>query len=157
MANFKRYEQQRGFAYIVCLFILATTATGLLIVAQAVSTSVKREKETELLYAGNAIAAGIKSYRLISPGTKKTHPAALEYLLSDLRFVSWPPPRHLRKIYRDPMTKDGKWGLILDNDGNITGVHSLSENKPLKTGNFSRLNKDFKGKKKYSDWRFIHE
>ena len=39
-------------------------------------------------------------------------------------------------------------------DGGFTGVHSLSENMPLKTAGFAVRDAAFEGKTKYSDWQF---
>jgi hypothetical protein len=41
-------------------------------------------------------------------------------------------------------------------EGEIYGVYSLSEQEPLKQGNFSPANKNFEGKTSYADWVFMH-
>lgn len=59
---------------------------------------------------GDQFRQAIARYYLMSPGTVKLYPASFEDLLKDLRFVS--TQRHLRKIYRDPMTHTTQWGLV---------------------------------------------
>jgi hypothetical protein len=57
----------------------------------------------------------------------------------------------------DPMTEDGKWGIIYDGKGGVKGVFSKSRAEPLKTGNFPEIYKSFENKKKYNDWKFVYE
>ena len=157
IVSYKKRRKQRGLTYIIALFMVAVVAAGVMVAVQSTSAIVKRQKETRLLFVGNAIVAAIKSYHSISPGIKHTYPSKLDDLLLDRRFIRWPPRRHLRKIYYDPMTGSANWKLILDKEGNIMGVHSLSEKEPLKKDNFLKENRHFTGKTQYSEWRFIHE
>jgi hypothetical protein len=78
----------------------------------------------------------------------------LEHLLKDPRHPG--TQRYLRRIYRDPVTGGEEWGLVRGAGGEILGVHSLSEEPPLKQGNFSLADRDFAGKTKYADWVFMH-
>ncbi len=115
-------------------------------------TAAKREKERELLFVGNQYRQALGRYYEASPGAKQ-YPAKLEELVEDKRFPK--PQRHLRKLYADPMTGHAKWGLVLA-AGRITGVHSLSEDVPLKTGNFAKVDAEFAQRTRYVDWRFVH-
>jgi hypothetical protein len=65
------------------------------------------------------------------------------------------PVRHLRRIYNDPMTGDRKWGIITHPDGGIIGVHSLSDGRPFKVGNFATEDAAFANKTRYSEWHFV--
>ena len=143
-----RKKRQLGIAYSIALLLSTLIGVGLLAAVQGVYITIQREKESQLLFVGNAIALAIKSYNSISPGLKKHYPKQLEDLLIDKRFIRWPPKRHLRKIYYDPITKSKNWGLIYDKEKNIRGVYSLSEKKPIKKDNFSTPYKSFKNKKK---------
>jgi hypothetical protein len=78
------------------------------------------------------------------------YPRALEDLLADNRFVV--PMRHLRKIYRDPISLTQEWGIVRGPDGGISGVYSPSTAEPMKKGNFTEANSDFAGKTAYYDW-----
>jgi len=65
--------------------------------------------------------------------------------------------RHLRKLYADPMTGQPDWVLVQAPDGSgIMGVHSRSQDAPIKTGNFLLKNEGFEGAARYSDWKFVH-
>ena len=84
----------------------------------------------------------------------KQFPQTWQDLLGDNRFIV--PMRHLRKIYRDPVTLSKEWAFVRGPDGGIAGVHSLSLDEPMKKGNFDELNADFAGKAAYRDWRFVY-
>ena len=45
------------------------------------------------------------------------------------------------------------WGAA---DGGIVGVHSLSENQPIKIAGFGVAGNSFDGAVKYSDWVFAY-
>jgi len=55
-------------------------------------------------------------------------------LLSDPRFPT--PVRHLRRVYRDPMTGSTEWGLVKEPDGGLSGVYSPSTDAPFKRAGF---------------------
>ena len=119
------------------------------------STISKREKEQELLFRGDQILRGIESYhKRPSAGSGNAYPGRLEDLLKDPRSLA--VRRYVRKIYRDPMTEDGVWGLIVDQQGGIKGVFSKSKDKPLKVGDFPYGYEAFEKAEAYSDWKFVH-
>jgi len=69
--------------------------------------------------------------------------------------------RHLRALYRDPITGGAAWGVILAPGGGIMGVYSNSELNPLKRTNFEFPNRVFeersmqlKEKMTYKEWQF---
>ena len=67
------------------------------------------------------------------------------------------PVRHLRRLYRDPMSGETDWGLVEAPGGaGVMGVHSRSEDAPIKSGNFSAQNAEFEKATKYADWKFVH-
>jgi hypothetical protein len=53
------------------------------------------------------------------------------------------------------MTGNAQWGLMTGANGQIYGVHSLSDQEPIKKKNFRLADKEFKDKTKYSDWVFM--
>lgn len=59
-----------------------------------------------------------------------TGPLELQDLLEDRR--SGKLVRHLRQIYRDPLTGSYLWGLQRGPDGRITGIYSRSDAAPLR-------------------------
>ena len=65
------------------------------------------------------------------------------------------PQRYLRKLYPDPIT--GKeWVAIKGPDGGVQGVHSASEEAPLKIAGFRLRDASLEAAQKYADWKFIH-
>ena len=147
--------KNRGFTYPAALLLIIVTSVSLMAVQAYWSTIMKREREKELLFRGGQIRKAIESYCTITPGGSGSYPKQLKDLLRDSRFPA--VKRHLRRIYKDPMTKDGTWGIILGNLGTIKGVYSKSAEKPLKQENFPEEFKDFEQKNHYSDWKFIYE
>jgi type II secretory pathway pseudopilin PulG len=146
---------KRGFTFLGVLAFLVVAGIALTAASKYWSTVIKREKEEELLFRGDQIKSAITSYYDNTPkGRRPSYPKSLEDLLKDPRFLT--VRRHLRKVYKDPITEDGAWGLIKDSKGGIKGVFSRSNIKPIKTGNFSKAYEDFEKAKTYSDWRFLH-
>ncbi len=148
-------RRQRGAGYLGLIFAVAAFSIGLAAVGEVWSTQVRREREAELLRAGEQFRAAIASYYAASrPGTP-AFPARLEDLLEDRRGPAL--RRHLRRVYVDPMTGSTEWGLITTVDGRIRGVFSRSALHPIKTSNFGSLEERFATARTYSDWRFEFE
>jgi len=146
---------ESAFSYISALIFVAVIGISLTSGSTYWSTVIKREKEKELLFRGDQIRKAIGSYYNGAPGgAGSQYPASLNDLLKDPRYLT--TQRHLRKIYKDPMTKDGQWGLIKVQGERIKGVFSKSEEKPFKTGNFPAEYEDFEKAVKYSDWKFVY-
>jgi type II secretory pathway pseudopilin PulG len=147
-------DRQSGFTYLAAMLAVALLGLGSAAVGVVWHTAQQREKERELLYVGHQFRKAIEIYYQRSPGVGKRYPRSLEVLLQDDRFLS--PQRYLRQVYADPMTGKTDWGTVPAPDGGIMGVFSLSEAAPVKRGNFFDRDKDFEGKEKYSDWKFIY-
>ena len=146
--------RQRGFTYLVLLFMVAIMGAVLAATATVWHTLAQRDKEQELLYAGDAFRRAIGLYYERTPGAAKQYPKKLDDLLEDKRQVSL--TRYLRKIYIDPFTASKEWGLVPGPGGTIMGVYSRSDAVPIKTGNFDKADQDFAGKGSYQDWRFVY-
>lgn len=144
----------RGVAYLALLIVIALMGVGLAAVGSLWSHIQTREKEQDLLFIGNQFREAIRQYYEKSPGGLKQYPKSLEDLLEDRRAPE--VRRFLRKVFRDPITNDMKWGFIESPDGGVMGVFSLSDKEPLKQSGFDRINSEFEGKEKYSDWRFYY-
>ncbi len=145
-----------GFTYVGALILIIVTGIAISAASTYWSTTVKREKEVELLFRGDQIRKAIGSYYEHAPqGHGKSYPSSLKDLLRDPRYMK--VVRHLRRIYRDPMTGDGRWGLILDSKGGIKGVFSKSKETPIKVGCFPVGYEDFERAKTYRDWKFLYE
>ena len=144
---------EKGFTFIGLLIVVAIMGIGLAAAGELWSTAVKREKEAQLLFVGDEFRRAIGSYYESSPGAKQ-FPQRLEDLLEDKRFPM--VRRYLRQIYRDPMTNKREWGFVMSGD-RIVGVHSLSEEKPLKSGNFKSEDRAFESFTAYAAWQFTYQ
>ena len=138
-----------GFTYLTVLFVVAILGGGLALVGEVWHTAALRDKEAELLFVGHQYRKAIERYYLSGP---RLYPRALEDLLKDPRQPG--AVRYLRRLYPDPLT--GKeWSIVKAADGGILGVHSVSEEKPLKSAGFRISDKEFETAAKYSDWKFV--
>jgi type II secretory pathway pseudopilin PulG len=143
---------QRGFTYIGVLVLITVMMITMGAVSQVWHAVMQRENEKELLFIGHQFRNAIGNYYKYSG---RRFPPSMDALLgTDNNQVKL--PRYLRRIYRDPMTGDHQWGVVLGLNGEIVGVHSLSEDSPYKTSGFSDADIDFEGAEKYSDWKFIY-
>jgi len=93
-------RSEAGFS-LVTLFAGVTVMMILMAVAMpSWKYVVQNEREQELYFRGNAIAAAIERYQKKHGNTP---PTTLEMLVKG---------KFLRKEYADPMTKDGKWRFV---------------------------------------------
>ena len=145
---------ERGFTYIWILFTVALAGIVLAAAGQLWQTEARREKEVELMFAGEQFRQAIGSYYESSPGMPKRFPDSEQKLLFDDRFPI--PKRHLRKFYFDPMTGRAEWGLIRKPGIGIVGVHSFSTRKPFKRANFHERYAAFSDAASYQDWAFVY-
>jgi type II secretory pathway pseudopilin PulG len=143
--------RQAGFTYVGFLIFMAVAGAGLAAYGEIASHAAQREKEAELLFRGNAFQAAIASYYK----KESRYPQALEQLLEDKRYPM--PVRHLRKVYRDPMTGEADWGLVEAPEGGVMGVHSRSTAVPVKKANFRSGSEEFEKAETYADWKFFHQ
>lgn len=146
---------EKGFTYPAVLFLVTLISISLMTAQKQWATIIKRDREKELLFRAEQLIQAIGSYNQSSPGGSKQYPRNFKDLLKDNRVPGL--KRHLRKAFKDPMTKDGQWGLVYDGRGNIKGFFSLSQEEPLKKTGFPKAYKLFENQKKYSDWKFVHE
>ena len=153
--NTRSAPTQSGFTYLALLFMITVLAIGLSVTGVVWQTAVQRDREVELLFIGEQFRGAIASYYNAVPvAALRRYPANLSDLIKDPRFPNI--RRHLRRVYIDPMTGKSEWGLLRAADGGVMGVFSLSENAPIRVSFPSGANKDFAGKKRYVDWKFIY-
>jgi type II secretory pathway pseudopilin PulG len=149
-----RAERGRGFTYIGLLIFMALMGIALAGFGMVWHTQVRREKERELLFVGDEFRRAIGQYYELSPGGDKRFPLSLDDLLLDRRYPAI--QRYLRRVYVDPIAGKAEWGLVKGPDGRIMGVHSLSEQKPLKQALFPDRYQDFEDKAGYHEWQFVY-
>jgi len=147
-------ERQQGFTLLGLLFLVAGLGVAMAALGTVWHTAAQRDKERELLFIGNQYRQAIESFwkMPIPVGTIRRLPKNFTELLSDSRFPT--TVRHLRRIFRDPMTGEPEWGLVKEPDGGISGVYSLSADKPFKIAGFPAVYAHFQEAQSYRDWLF---
>jgi type II secretory pathway pseudopilin PulG len=135
--------RERGF--ILAMLLAIIVAMGILLTAALPSlrAETQRDQEAELIFRGEAMAAGIRAYRAKTGG----YPLSLEDL-GKLR------PPVVRKIYKDPMNGDGDWDLITavqpGASGDTTGLPIVGVRTKVQENSYRIYN----GKTLTSDWAF---
>jgi len=99
-------SSETGHLLLALMIGLTVMAIFLTVVAQQWSSMVRRENEKELIFRGNQYSKAIKKYQMEHGGA---YPTRLEELveLGPRRL------RYIRKLYKDPMAPDGKWGILI--------------------------------------------
>ena len=141
---------QAGFTYIGLLVTVVIIGVMLTMVSRVWSVAEQRERETQLLFAGDQIRAAIGSYH----ASGRQYPLSLDDLLDDKR--SPIPRRHLRRLYFDPMTGTTDWTLVLAPTGGIMGVASKSKLTPIKRTGFTPEDASFEASDCYCTWEFVY-
>ncbi len=139
-----------GFTYLTILIVVALMGVGLALAGEVWHSAALRAREAELLHVGEQYRRAIARYYLAGP---RQYPRALADLLRDARKPGI--ERYLRRLYPDPLTNSDDWGLVKAPDGGIMGVHSRSEDRPIKAANFPPAQAAFEGAQKYADWKFV--
>jgi len=148
-------QRQRGFSYPIAMFLVALLSLVSVRALENTMTTERRDKEAELLVIGQAYQGAIRTYYDNSPGTAKVYPPDLSALLQDARTTR--VRRHLRKLYRDPITGSTEWGIVWTEQGTVKGVYSLSNLRPFKSDGFAEELTGFAGAARYNQWAFVHE
>jgi type II secretory pathway pseudopilin PulG len=147
----RRARPAAGLVLLALLIMLVLIGVAALGAAEVWATSVKREREAELLFVGDQYRRAILSYWKVSPG-RRAYPPSIDVLLTDNRFPN--PVHHLRRVYRDPMTETGEFEPIIQANA-LMGVHSTSDAAPIKKANFAQPYKQFESAETYAQWQFI--
>ena len=96
---------RRDAGYTLAMLAIAVTVMSLLVAAALPmwSRQIQREKEEELIARGLQYAEAIRVFR-----------ARFGRLPTTLQELMDVKPRSIRKLWRDPMTENGEWGLIFE-------------------------------------------
>src|SRR5271166_172666 len=104
--DLRRRQREGGYMLLAVLLIMALMIIAATLEAPRMVQQMKRDREEEMIHRGTEYARAIKKFY------KKfgRYPANLEQLdnTNQIRF--------LRKRYKDPLTKDGKWKLLTYGD-----------------------------------------
>jgi len=144
----------RGVVLLALLLALGLAGIAALAAVDVWAVSRQHEREQQLLFAGEQYRQALRHYYFGAPaGMPRVFPDTLADLLDDTRFPV--PVHHLRRLYADPMTAGGEWGVLRVAD-RIVGVYSLSEQAPLKKAGFTGANATalFGDAVTYRDWVF---
>lgn len=149
MTRLRRSEA--GYTYLMLLFGVAAMGLFAAGAAEGWANLAQRERERELLFAGNQYREALRRYYEAIPDAVQRHPAKLEDLLQDTRFAGM--RRHLRQLYPDPMSGQADWVLLRQGE-RIVGVHSRAGGLPIKQAGFEKRDQELVGAASYADWRF---
>ena len=83
------------------MFAVFVIAIGFLVAVPVWQTELQRENEEELIFRGKQYAEAVRVYVQKNPGR---FPASLKELLDK---------KCIRKLYKDPFSRDGQWNVIL--------------------------------------------
>jgi hypothetical protein len=83
------------------MIVVFALALGALVALPVWQTQVQRENERELIVRGKQYVEAVRLYQMKYPGS---FPQSFEELVEE---------RCIRRLYKDPMTKDGKWNVVL--------------------------------------------
>lgn len=115
-------RQSREKGYNLIALVMAITVINILVAASLPlwSKVIQREKEEELIFRGLQYAEAIRIFH----NRFQRYPNRLEELV-ELE------PRSIRQLWKDPMTEDGKWGLVFQNQGGpLTGQPGPDQRPP---------------------------
>ena len=151
----KIIADQSGISLLLILIMVAVIGLSAAVAGSTWQTIMQRSREAELLFRGDQYRRAIKSYVDAKQGGQ--FPMELEHLLKDPRFPD--NKRHIRQLYRDPMTGDEfepirAGGATI---GPIKGVRSTSKKKPFKQDGFAKEYENFAGADTYQAWEFVYE
>jgi type II secretory pathway pseudopilin PulG len=142
---------QAGFTYVGLLVAVVLVGLMLTAASRVWSVSEQRERETQLLFVGDEFRAAIAAYYALG----RHYPLSLQELLGDPSATL--PRRFLRRLYRDPMTGEADWTLVLAPGGGIMGVASNSKLTPIKRTGFTQIDASFDNADCYCYWQFVYE
>lgn len=103
----KTRRAESGYNFVV--LVMAIAVLNILAAASLPLWShvIRREKEEELIFRGFQYAEAIRVYKIRFGGQPPTRLAELIER----------EPRAIRQLWKDPMTEDGKWRVIFQNQG----------------------------------------
>src|SRR5262245_54504534 len=98
------HDLESGHLLVGLMVLVAVMMILLTVTAQSWTFLDRRDNEAELIFRGEQYANAIEFYR------KETQQYPMELKVLNQRG----PHRHrfIRKLYKDPLSKDGKWGLL---------------------------------------------
>lgn len=140
----------RGYSYLMLLIAVAVISVAAAASVRTAESLQRHAAEQALLEIGEEFRRALAYYRQGSPAA--ACPSELQDLLKDPRFPS--PRRYLRRIPVDPLTGQASWGTVRNGAGQIAGIYSLADGRPLKRAEFALGLEAFASAERYADWVF---
>src|SRR6266699_4174690 len=100
-----RGGNESGAILIIVMVVMAVAVIALTAAVQAWSTTWRRDNEEELIFRAHQYVDAIIAYR-------KEHGGQFPLNLEDLHKPGPRRFRYIRKLYKEPIAKDHKWGLL---------------------------------------------
>jgi len=94
-------SHDRGYTILALLVAASILAIGILVAIPVWQTQIQRENEEELIFRGLQYVEAIRIYQTKNPGQ---FPRTMDELYKK---------RYLRRLFPDPMTKSGKWDVLV--------------------------------------------
>lgn len=101
MHLFSKSKRSKGYTLLILMFAVAVLSIGLMVAFPVWETQINREREKELIFRGNQYIEAVRLFQQKYPGS---FPHSLKELHEE---------KCIRRLYEDPMTKHGRWNLIL--------------------------------------------
>jgi type II secretory pathway pseudopilin PulG len=99
-------RRESGYTLVVCAVAVTVLSIAVATALPLWSAQIRREREEEMIFRGFQYAEAIRVFQ------KRfgRYPTRLEELIEI-------EPRSIRRLWKDPLTEDGEWGLILATGG----------------------------------------
>lgn len=124
-------KEPRGYILIMLMLAITIMSLGLMVAVPVWQTQIQRENEEELIFRGNQYVEAVRIFQLKNPGS---FPKALDELVDN---------KCLRRLFRDPMTPEGEWNIILHQEG--TGGTGRPVSPPQRRGALPPQNPQARG------------
>jgi len=92
---------RKGYTLVMVLFAVFLLAIGMLVAMPVWETQIRRDMEEELIFRGGQYVEAIRVFQTRNPGR---YPESLKQLFEE---------NFLRRPFKDPMTDEGEWNVIL--------------------------------------------
>ena len=102
----RRARGRGGYSLVILVMIFTAMSILAASALPAISQMIRRNKEEELIFRGFQYAEAIRVFQR----RYSRYPVRLEELIEV-------KPRCIRQLWKDPMTDDGAWGLVMANNG----------------------------------------
>jgi type II secretory pathway pseudopilin PulG len=94
-------KKTEGYIILLLMFVVFLITIGLMVAVPVWQTQIQREKEEELIFRGKQYVEAVRLFQQKKPGA---FPRDFDELLEE---------KCIRQLYKDPMTEDGSWNVIL--------------------------------------------